>query len=259
MVSFIIATYNGEKYLRETVQSALNQANVDVEIIIIDDGSTDNSYEIAQSLTKFDKRIVSFKNSRNLGFCKTVNKGLKLAKGDYIVILDQDDLLNKNHCQSSLRLFDENTSLVFNDYYLIDSKGKVFNTEPHCIHRDLSLEDFIDGNKIPVPGLVINRKKIIEVGGYPELDKFPNYGEYHTWIRMSNVGKIKFNECSIALYRRHEFNMTNSFDNKQIKRDLARYSLICKRQMLFSTNIQIRKKYKVLISMLRDYKRIFMA
>lgn len=100
MVSFIIATYNGEKYLQETVLSALNQINCEVEVIIIDDGSTDNSVKVARELEQSDSRVRSLKNQTNIGFCKTVNRGLSVAAGDYVVILDQDDILDINHCEN---------------------------------------------------------------------------------------------------------------------------------------------------------------
>lgn len=259
MVSFIIATFNGEKYLEETVRSALNQLNVDVEIIIIDDGSSDNSFLVAQELMKADERIVSLKNDRNLGFCRTVNKGIGIAKGSHIVILDQDDLLDKRHCESNLKLFDSETSLVFNDYYLIDGNGKIFDTGRHCLHREIHTEDFITGNKIPVPGLMIDKERLLLVGGYPELIDFPNYGEYHTWIRMSEVGKIKFNAGSIAFYRRHDTNMTNSFTDVSTIKKLARYSCVCKKQLLKAKRLTLRDKSRVLISLMKDCKKIVFA
>ena len=259
MVSFIIATVNGEKYLEETVRSALNQLNVDVEIIIIDDGSSDNSFLVAQELMKTDKRIVSLKNDRNLGFCRTVNKGIGIAKGSHIVVLDQDDLLDKRHCERNLKLFDSETSLVFNDYYLIDGNGKIFDTGCHCLHREIHTEDFITGNKIPVPGLMIDKERLLLVGGYPELSDFPNYGEYHTWIRMSEVGKIKFNADSIAFYRRHDTNMTNSFTDVSTIKKLARYSCVCKKQLLKAKRLTFRDKCRVLISLAKDCKKIMFA
>ena len=231
--------------------------NVDVEIIIIDDGSTDNSYTLAQTLARADSRIKSVKNNNNIGFCKTVNKGLSLAKGEYIVVLDQDDLLEKSHCESSLNLFDDDTAMVFNDHYLIDGNGVVFDKEPHCLHRELFFEDFISGNKIPVPGLIISREKILSVGGYPELQNYPNYGEYHTWIRLAKTGRIKFNPSTIALYRRHNTNMTNSFNDKSTIKKLAKYSVICKRQML--GELPTIKKMKLFFSLAKDYKKILLG
>lgn len=259
MVSFIIATFNGEKYLEETVRSALNQLNVEVEIIIIDDCSSDNSFLVAQELMKTEDRIVSLKNDRNLGFCRTVNKGIGIAKGSHIVVLDQDDLLDKRHCESNLKLFDSETSLVFNDYYLIDGNGKIFDMGCHCLHREIHIEDFITGNKIPVPGLMIDKERLLLVGGYPELSDFPNYGEYHTWIRMSEVGKIKFNADSIAFYRRHDTNMTNSFTDVSTIKKLARYSCVCKKQLLKAKRLTFRDKSRVLISLAKDCKKIIFA
>lgn len=259
MVSFIIATYNGEKYLQETVLSALNQINCEVEVIIIDDGSTDNSVKVARELEQSDSRVRSLKNQTNIGFCKTVNRGLSVAAGDYVVILDQDDILDINHCENALRLFDVNTVMVFNDYYLIDGEGKVFDKEPHCLHRDVNLTDLISSNKIPVPGLIIKKAALIEVSGYPELSDYPNYGEYHTWIRMANIGKIRFCKDNIAYYRRHESNMTNNFQDTRIKKRLAKYSIICKKQLLNCKQLNLVLRIKVIYFILKDYKTIFLS
>ena len=256
MISFIIATYNGEKYLRETVMSALNQINCKVEVIIIDDGSEDNSVKIAQELESMDSRIHSFSNTSNLGFCKTVNRGLKIALGEYIVVLDQDDILDRNHCENALKEFDDNTAIVFNDHYLINSDGIIFDKNPHCLHRDILLNDLISSNKIPVPGLVMKKEYLIKAGGYPELSEFPNYGEYNTWIRMAEIGKIKFCKNNIAYYRRHESNMTNDFEDSETKRRLAKYSIICKRQLLHSKQLHMVLKLKVICCILRDLRII---
>mgnify|MGYP004530638581 CR=1 FL=1 len=256
LVSFIIATYNGEKYLKKTVESALSQTGVQVEIIIIDDGSSDSSYIIAQKLQEHEeKKVVAIKNEENIGFCRTVNKGIKISRGDYVIILDQDDLLAKNHCISSIGDFDDETVMVFNDYYLIDETGKVFDTSSHCLHRNIEESDLISGNKIPAPGLMLKRSALLKIGGYPELEQFPNYGEYHTWIRMSEIGKIVFCPKNIAFYRRHESNMTNSFGDKSTAKKVAKYSIVCKEQFLKSNRVSFCEKCKTVYSILRDYIR----
>lgn len=254
MISFIIATYNGEKYLRDTVKSALGQKNCEVEVIIIDDGSSDNSVDVACQLEKEDCRVHAYKNDTNIGFCKTVNRWVRIALGDFIVVLDQDDILAENHCENALKLFDDDTVIVFNDHYLINSEGEIFDTDTHCLHRDILLQDLISSNKIPVPGLMMKKESLVQVGGYPELKEFPNYGEYNTWIRMALIGKIKFCKDNIAFYRRHESNMTNNFEDNEIKKRLTKYSLVCKKQLINCKQLDVKSKLKLLYCVLRDYK-----
>jgi len=86
-VTVLMSIYNGEKYLKEAVDSILNQTFKDFEFLIIDDGSTDRSLEILESYN--DPRIIIVQNKKNIGLTRSLNKGLKLAKGKYIA--RQDD------------------------------------------------------------------------------------------------------------------------------------------------------------------------
>jgi glycosyltransferase involved in cell wall biosynthesis len=84
--------YNCEKYLAEAIESILSQSFTDFEFIIIDDGSTDRSWEIIQEFAKKDSRIVAIRNTENLKICKTLNKGIEIVKGEYIARMDSDDI-----------------------------------------------------------------------------------------------------------------------------------------------------------------------
>lgn len=96
LISVIIPVYNVEKYLEQCLDSVVNQSYMNLEIICIDDCSTDNSLEIAENFAKKDSRIKIFKNNSNLGVGSARNIGLKNAKGEYIHFLDPDDWLEKN-------------------------------------------------------------------------------------------------------------------------------------------------------------------
>ena len=89
-VSIIIPAYNCEKYIFECLESVINQTYSNLEIIIIDDGSTDNTSEICQRFEKIDNRII-YTWQENSGVSKARNKGIDLAKGKYIVFIDADD------------------------------------------------------------------------------------------------------------------------------------------------------------------------
>jgi len=85
-VSVVMPVYNAEAYLREAIESILNQTFTDFEFIIVDDCSTDKSYEIIQEYSMIDKRIVVLRNDVNLGLSKTLNKAIKIAKGKKYVL-----------------------------------------------------------------------------------------------------------------------------------------------------------------------------
>jgi glycosyltransferase involved in cell wall biosynthesis len=105
-VSCVMPVYNGEKYLRETIDSILNQTYSDFEFIIIDDGSTDNSVKIIESYK--DSRIKLYKNEKNMGICDSTNKGIELAKGEYIALTDHDDISYNTRFEKQVKYLDEN-------------------------------------------------------------------------------------------------------------------------------------------------------
>ena len=91
-ISVVIPVYNGEKYLKECINSVLNQPYKDIEIITINDGSKDNSVDILNKVAQTDKRL-NVIDQKNHGVAYTRNKGIDIATGNYIVFLDQDDNL----------------------------------------------------------------------------------------------------------------------------------------------------------------------
>lgn len=124
LVSVIIPVYNTEEYLEEAVQSIINQTLEEIEIIIINDGSTDNSLQIIEILAKKDKRI-SFYSQENKGLSATRNRGIELAKGAYIYFMDSDDLLDKNALLSCYQICSQKLlDFVFFDAEIIHNISK---------------------------------------------------------------------------------------------------------------------------------------
>lgn len=250
MTSVVITVYNGENYIKETIASVQAQTS-EVEIIVVDDCSTDSSIEIVKKLEKQDSRITLIQNSTNKGFCESANTGIKNSQGEYILVLGQDDILEINHIETMLRYFSEKVSMVFCDYVLIDENGFVFDENNHCKHSDITIKDFCNGNSLPSPGLVIRRKSLEQAGLYYVNPKFRNYGEYYTWIKMSKIGEIVYCDAIRAKYRRHKNNITNSFSSKKVKKKLYKYQIICKKQIINDRRIGIKVKFKLLVDIVK--------
>jgi len=125
-ISVIMAVYNSEKFLNESINSILNQTFKNFEFIIINDCSTDNSLKIIKEFIKKDKRIKLINNKKNFGAAGTRNKGLKIAKGKYIAILDSDDLALKKRLEIQFNYLEKNPHifLVGSSAIYIDEKGK---------------------------------------------------------------------------------------------------------------------------------------
>lgn len=122
-ISIIVPIYNAEKYISKCVDSIINQTKKELEIILINDGSTDKTEEIIKSYQ--DKRIKYFKN-KNQGIGKTRNFGIEKAKGKYIMFLDSDDFLEKNACELLYNKAESNNlDLVMCDFYKLYDNGNL--------------------------------------------------------------------------------------------------------------------------------------
>lgn len=107
MISIAMATYNGEKYLREQIDSIFNQTIQDFELIVCDDCSTDTTWNILLDYQSQDKRIKCYRNEENLGFKKNFEKAIRLCTGDYIALSDQDDIWLPEHLEKLVNLIGE--------------------------------------------------------------------------------------------------------------------------------------------------------
>ena len=118
-ISIIIAVYNGEGYLKKTLLSVQNQDFKDIEIVIIDDHSIDNSLNLIKKLMDKDKRIVLYQNNENKGIMYTKIKAILLARGKYILILDEDDIYGQRDAFSVLYREAETNNLDLLEFRLI--------------------------------------------------------------------------------------------------------------------------------------------
>ena len=169
-----MTTYNGEKYLREQIDSILNQTYKDIELVICDDGSTDSTREILKEYEAKDKRVRIFFNETNLGFKKNFEKAASLCRGDYIAFSDQDDiwlpfklersisLIGENdiYCSNAILVDENNTTTYGSMIDLLDLHYIPKNTNivlRHLFHQNicqgatmLCKEDFVH-NSLPIP------------------------------------------------------------------------------------------------------------
>ena len=123
MISVAMATYNGAKYVKEQIDSILNQSIQDLELIVCDDCSSDDCWAILQSLAAADSRIHVYRNEQNLGFKKNFEKAISLCSGEYIALSDQDDVWENNHLETLLGIIGTN-DIACGDAKLIDGNGK---------------------------------------------------------------------------------------------------------------------------------------
>jgi glycosyltransferase involved in cell wall biosynthesis len=185
LITVLMPVYNGKDYLRDSIESILSQTYLDFEFIIIDDGSTDSSLEIINSYAKQDKRIIVRKNEHNIGLAKSLNAGIKLAKGQYIARQDADDLSSADRLdiQLSYALSHPQVDLIGSNSYVIDLDGGI-------VCRNDSYANIIDRwNALlerkaifPHGSAFLKKSKLVEVGGYDERFFYSQDGEL--WLRL---------------------------------------------------------------------------
>ncbi|GAH43093.1 unnamed protein product, partial [marine sediment metagenome] len=124
LISVCIPVFNGDNFIREAVDSVLNQTENNFELVIVDNCSTDRTLEIVAQYN--DARITVFKNTCNLGPVPNFNRCIELAKGEFIVLLPHDDLLLPTALEtlSKALISDPQVGLAYSSYYIIDGKGK---------------------------------------------------------------------------------------------------------------------------------------
>src|SRR3972149_5816319 len=181
-ISVIIPLYNHEKYIREAVYSVLEQSIQDFELIIINDGSTDKSEEVVNAIK--DDRIKYF-FQENQGAHNTINRGIRLAQGEYISILNSDDVYYQNRFEEALKVLESDSSIyaVFSHIECIDGKGKFIrfirgaednwkDHDPETSFKgknDLVL-DLLAGNFLVTTSNLFCRKKVFnEIGYFSDL------------------------------------------------------------------------------------------
>jgi len=197
LVSVIIPVYNVEKFVKEAIESIQNQTYNNLEIIVIDDCSTDNTYNIVENLAKNDKRIKLFKNEKNLGIVKTLNRALTLSNGEYIVRMDGDDISTTNRIETLLNFMIEHPkySLVGSSYEGIDEDGKSRGISKVPTSQELIEKTILLSS--PVSHIWIARKEVYDkLNGY----RADTVEDYDFLLRMK-TSNLLFTNIDKVLYK----------------------------------------------------------
>jgi|GEM_PF-756160 len=241
LVSVVVPSFNHGKYIDKTIKSVMNQTYENIELIVIDDKSSDNSIDIIKSLesdikNRFDNYQFIFKDA-NLGLTDSLNRGLYLAKGEYFTYIQSDDVIYKDKIYLSVETFkklSEDYSFIFSDVFFIDeednltyytSEGKKFDTwmklmryhYPWLNSKDICHYGFlIRGNFIPAMGNFFRKRWLEKVNGWSEFLyykdkklKFINE-DYPMWLKLSKVSKFYFLDNQLAYFRIHKKNTSTT-------------------------------------------------
>jgi len=184
-VSVIMAFYNVERFIEEAIRSVLNQSFTDFELIIINDGSPDNSFQIAQKYAEKDVRIVLINNEKRLGCASARNLGLNIAKGGCVVIFDSDDVCLPGRLAIQFEYLEKNQDifLVGGSFYYINEAGEIIDTYTEAIDSGIMRKKLLKANVIHNPTVMFRNS------GYRYRGKFLQAEDYDLWLRMLTDGK----------------------------------------------------------------------
>lgn len=197
LITVLTTVYNGLPYLTETIESVLNQTYENFEFLIIDDASTDGSIECIKSYN--DPRIKFVQNEHNMGQVPSLNKGLALAKGDYIARLDHDDVCLSSRLEEQVNYMLANPSitLVCSWEYSIDSNGNKTRSWTRTIQNYGEYLSYIILGLCPVwhPSVMFVRDTIKNIGGFNTA--YAPAEDYHLW---SMLALNRFNAAIVPQY-----------------------------------------------------------
>jgi glycosyltransferase involved in cell wall biosynthesis len=214
-VTVLMSVYNGKKYLREAIDSILGQTFTDFEFLIIDDGSTDSSADIIRSYS--DPRVRFIRNEKNMGLTRSLNKGIRLATGEYIARQDADDISLPERLEKQVRFLDQNkdVGLVGTYFFMINEAGKticVWNRLPEGIDLKKIL---LKGNPFGHGSVMFRAECIEKVGPYRE--EFKSVQDYDLWLRISEVYDVANIPEPLYKWRFHSKSISASGNIKQAK------------------------------------------
>lgn len=242
LVTVLMPVYNAHRFLKEAVESILQQSYRDFKFIIVDDCSTDSSYELLEKYRDSDARIKLLRNEKNRGITYSLNKGLKHSVGTYVVRMDADDISMSARIEKQVRWMDEHpdVGVLGSALKYIDVDGTMFDRVRYCALGG--------GNLVESPLLhptVIIRKQVLDTYGLCYREKFDTSQDYYLWLELSRVTQIDALDEVLVLYRISQ-QVTRI---KRLKRVLYN-TLRIKYEAIFSLKIKV--NLRVVIRMIAE-------
>jgi len=238
LVSIAMCTYNGERFLKEQLDSILSQSYTNLELIITDDCSSDKTIKILEQYQKIDTRIKIYQNEENLGFSKNFEKAISLCNGEYIALSDQDDIWKKNKIEKFLLEIKDNV-LIYSDAILIDKKATELDKNllqpKNRLVSGRCNKSFFFVNSISGNTLMFKKELTKYILPIPKEMSF-----HDIWIGFvaSTYGTITFTQESMTYYRRYQEQVTSH--QNLIHKNLIDKLLYRKKEKLIVNNILIK-------------------
>jgi len=215
LVSIIVASYNHEKYIVECIESIMQQTYFNIELIVVDDCSNDNSQNILKNLqSKYHFKLLI--NQNNLGVARTRNIGIQYAAGKYIGGCASDDFLGRDKIQRQVEFLENNQeyALCYGREASVKNQKIKYRKNKNYKSGDIFSDLFLQKFWISA-GTVLIRKEIFDkVGGYDENMKIE---DFDLWLRIANEFKCAYLDSNFYYYRLHGNNTSSNIKNMEIE------------------------------------------
>ncbi len=215
-VTVLMAMYNGERYLRESIDSILDQTFTDFEFLIVNDGSTDDTAKILQSY--HDPRITILHNENNIGIPRSVNKGLRMARGEYIARMDVDDISLPHRFRLQVDYLDTHPGVgaLGGAVELIDGQGRTIGKNDCFLeHQAIKALLLVNCFSFYNPTTMMRRNLVQQIGMYNERMKYAQ--DYDLWWRLSGISCLANLPDVLVQYRCHDKSITTSHREEQLQ------------------------------------------
>lgn len=230
LVSICIPNYNYDLYVGKAIQSAIDQSYDNVEVVVVDNASTDNSMEVISSFKENDK-VKIFENSENIGALKNFNKSFELSKGDYIVFLSSDDMLRPDFVKKCMQVFEKyDVGMVGTEMALIDKDDNILDEEYIPFYDDNYIipgikqaKVFMMGNCFGANQVLIKKSVLEKVGLFDS--RFEASSDWHLWFRICMQSDIAYLKEQLTTLRLHGNNRTLYHGRKSLEAIFIFYTM----------------------------------
>jgi len=237
LVSVVCLSYNHARFVGEAIQSVLDQTYPDVQVICVDDGSSDGTVEVITELVKRNPAIEFLALPQNVGNCKAFNQGLARAKGKYVIDFATDDVMTPDRIREQVALFeslDKSYGVVFTDAVYISAKGDVVGRHYEHLFSKRIISRIPQGNVYPhildrffisSPTMMVRSKVFDYLHGY---DEQLAYEDFDFWVRSSRVFKYAFLDKVTTKVRLTPNSLSKGLYKRGDKQAYSTY-LVCKK------------------------------
>ncbi len=229
-ISVVMSVYNGERFLREAVESILNQTFRDFEFIIIDDGSNDTSASMLDFYQRKDLRVRVY-HQKNKGLVESLNRGCGFARGKYIARMDVDDIAIRNRLMWQVDFMEKHPEIgvVGGAIEVVNTTGKSLVTHRYPINNREIQQALVRGDcPLVHPAILMRKEVFVSVGGYRKF--VVDAEDYDLWLRIADRSQLANLEMVVLKYRRHPHQISiHRFKQQALSNLAARLSAVSRK------------------------------